>query len=461
MDDRLDEELKNRIKKVFDEYQDPSADEGWAGLREKFPERAAKRRGLIWLWLSAAAVTLLVLSIRIWKYSGNNLGQNAAIVKNVIPPNANPPAVKPAESQPPQVASASSPSAAANGPERHLSQGQNVVRGTVSLPAATNVAIATARNQAKNTGNPPLQVQQANSGTANSNIIPARTDSNRIAVGIPRLDQSRPGNKTSLGASQAVATQPANKPKDMADMFAQKNNPQQDEVDIKPSRIRLGVYAASFVNYAKGSGSQGNVGVGFSAEVRLAKHLKLVTGITLAQNSLSYGGAVPAGAVQTGFFSPSLAPSYYGIADAGPVVKTASAADVASIPAFKNYGVSMLNIDVPVNLKFDFNLKQNNFYVMSGLSSGTFANETYTYHYNYPALPSPELQAPHAETSKSNFSNIYVGKMLNLAIGYGYPIGRNHIIIEPFLKYPLGGMGTQDIRFGAGGINLKLNFPTK
>jgi hypothetical protein len=50
--------------------------------------------------------------------------------------------------------------------------------------------------------------------------------------------------------------------------------------------------------------------------------------------------------------------------------------------------------------------------------------------------------------------------MLNLAIGFGYPVGNNRLILEPFLKYPLDGLGSQNLRFGAGGINLKFNFPT-
>lgn len=33
MEDQLDEELRNRIKKVFDEHHDPTADEGWLSTK--------------------------------------------------------------------------------------------------------------------------------------------------------------------------------------------------------------------------------------------------------------------------------------------------------------------------------------------------------------------------------------------------------------------------------------------
>jgi hypothetical protein len=44
MDDQLDNDLKNRIREVFDNFEDASADEGWLLLREKFPEEESKRR---------------------------------------------------------------------------------------------------------------------------------------------------------------------------------------------------------------------------------------------------------------------------------------------------------------------------------------------------------------------------------------------------------------------------------
>jgi hypothetical protein len=113
---------------------------------------------------------------------------------------------------------------------------------------------------------------------------------------------------------------------------------------------------------------------------------------------------------------------------------------------------------VPVNLKYDFNPKKMDAYVLAGLSSGTFINETYTYQYNYPALASASLQQIQNQTSRQSFNGFYFGRTLNVAVGLGYPVGKNHLVLEPFLKYPLDGLGSQNIRFGAGGVNLKFNF---
>ncbi|MGZ3767731.1 MAG: hypothetical protein ACXVA2_23910, partial [Mucilaginibacter sp.] len=60
--------------------------------------------------------------------------------------------------------------------------------------------------------------------------------------------------------------------------------------------------------------------------------------------------------------------------------------------------------------------------------------------------------------TRKSFDSFYFGKTLNFSFGTGYSVGRNRLIIEPFLKYPLEGLGAQQIRFGAGGLNLKFNF---
>ena len=52
-------------------------------------------------------------------------------------------------------------------------------------------------------------------------------------------------------------------------------------------------------------------------------------------------------------------------------------------------------------------------------------------------------------------------KTFNLSFGFNTKIGKNQSIgIEPFIKYPLGGLGSENLKFGASGINIKMNFNT-
>ena len=66
MDEQFDNDLKNRIKEVFENVEDPSANEGWLLLRKKFPAEQA-RRPFAWLWWgAAAAILLLFLGLGLW-----------------------------------------------------------------------------------------------------------------------------------------------------------------------------------------------------------------------------------------------------------------------------------------------------------------------------------------------------------------------------------------------------------
>jgi len=98
---------------------------------------------------------------------------------------------------------------------------------------------------------------------------------------------------------------------------------------------------------------------------------------------------------------------------------------------------------------------------LAGVSSGTFINETYTYSYSTPSLYSSNVSQVQNQSTKDSFNGFYFAKTLNLAFGTGYTIGRSQLVVEPFMKYPLAGLGSQQLKFGAGGVNLKFNFQVK
>jgi hypothetical protein len=112
-----------------------------------------------------------------------------------------------------------------------------------------------------------------------------------------------------------------------------------------------------------------------------------------------------------------------------------------------------VGVDIPLNLKYTFDPGKSETYLLAGVSSGTFLDETYTYSFTNSTSQS--------QSTRNSFSGFYFARMLNFAIGTGYRIGANRLIIEPFLKYPLEGLGSQQIRFGSGGVNLKFSIPSQ
>ncbi len=437
MDEQFDNILTNRIREVFENFDDSSANEGWLLLREKFPEEQSNRRGLAWLWWgSAAAVLLLFLGIGLWL---NDRQQ-----------------VKPEKLSGKKTEIKQHKGTPASNDHNHGNDKPVLVNSKKSGKSSTNQIAAT---NSKVLTTPQAIVHMGTENTLASNtgtsknpaIIKSSTDSDKIIADnlTPKqptvTDQVKP-----VTAKPVVTTPPP--AASINSMFAKDKSvkPKGDEKAAANSKkIRFAVYATTYFNYAKGSDNQINLGAGFSSDIKLSKNLKLVTGVAIGQNTLNY----------TATGTPQITLSSLNKSVPGTAAAQYSAAPGAIAPVFKSYNASLVGLDIPVNLKYEFNPQKNDTYFSAGLSSGTFINESYTSHYTDPLNPS---SAPQNSTTSQAFNGFYFARTLNLAFGIGAPFGKtNRLIIEPFLKYPLQGLGSQQIRFGAGGINLKLNLSSK
>jgi hypothetical protein len=482
MDDQWDDDLSNHIREVFDNFEDPTADEGWLLLRKKFPE-PEKKRPVAWLWWgSIAAGLLLFLGIGLWmvdkkdspeaftlkpvkqqqKHSapadtGKLLAAKKAPVIKVSPGIENN-SVSAATASQNNVASNYTSKAPVN--KTAIGQSAGIAPGNVP-PVYPHINIASAQQQplsngTNNTVAGTLPLKKADS----TKTVIAKTQTPQYAVTAPAASAAASNTTVSTNSSimrlqptQTTKTPPANS---MESLFASESTKTKkiDETTDKDKSVRFGVYAATFFNYAKGSNNQINAGAGFTSDIKLSKNLKLSTGMSLAQNTLNYNNSMPptTAVANTRAYAAALTDN-----------KTNSFTAASAFPVFKNYNANLVALDIPVNLKYEFNPQKTDTYISAGLSSGTFINESYTASYSYPglAMAAGVPQQTTDETTRKSFNGFYFAKTLNVSFGVGYPMGKsNRLIVEPFLKYPLEGLGTQQIRFGAGGVNLKLNFTT-
>ena len=104
--------------------------------------------------------------------------------------------------------------------------------------------------------------------------------------------------------------------------------------------MRFGVYAATYFNYAKGSNNQVNAGAGFTADIVLTGNLKLVTGLSVNQNSFAYNNS-------GGFDSTFPAPAIYGNGSSGNTTYTQNA--------------SLIGLDIPLDLKYVLNSRKTRY----------------------------------------------------------------------------------------------------
>ncbi len=478
MDEQFDKKLSNHIREVFDNYEHPGAEHGWEQLRKKFPAEA-KSNKVAWLWWSsAAAVVLVFVSVLAWYNNQGPTVNNMAVkpVKQQHQPVIKDTAVinNTTASNKTESAIANNPAPAFNNtlvipmyvdrtvgkqPIENAQPGQNT--NTASADALGNQNSKTLAQQlaALNAIQPNNIIQNSpvNNTTPRTlidsqKVINDITNQPQLASNIPLADNTVVKNAAD-NSTNSLAKQQAPEIS-MAAMFENdrlnqttKTNKQADKQNAK--KINFSIYAATYFNYAEGSTNQVNAGAGVTSDFRLSKNLKLSTGVSIAQNSLSYNTQAPQAASA--------------LADAAPALRSESLfSATAVLPVFKNYNANLVGLDIPINIKYEFNPQKTDAYISAGLSSGTFINETYTYRYSYSGGAGFAANAvPEEQTSHNSFNSFYFAKTLNFSFGVGYPVGGNRLVIEPFVKYPLSGLGAQDIRFGAGGVNLKFSFKTQ
>lgn len=437
MDDQLDNDLKNRIREVFDNFEDASSDEGWLLLREKFPEEESKRRAFAWLWWgSAAAVLLIFLGIGLWMKNIKEQPVNP-VVKILKHPKHENLVIKKVQND------TINNNAPATGKGAGKTQAAHNYQAGLLTPVTAPDSTTRQNNVKPAKGLPLIDTSGKNKYIAKKAVDSSKTVLNKIAP--PQLAVN---NSPKTDQQKSLVIQDKKPEKSIMAMFnddkGEKKPKNEDAQQAK--KVRFGVYAATYFNYSKGSDNQVNVGAGFTSDIKITNNLKLVTGVSIAQNSLSYSGFPSAAAsAKSNLFTPA--------ASGASMNFTA-----LSTPTIRNYNASLVGLDIPINIKYEFNPQKTDAYISMGLSSGTFIDESYTYKYNYPSFLSDKLQQTQDETTGKNFGSFYFAKTLNVAFGIGYPFGKNRLVIEPFLKYPLDGLGSQNLKFGAGGLNLKLNF---
>ncbi len=456
MDEQFDDSLKKHISKAFENIEVPTADEGWLMLRKKFPEKE-KDRPVVWLWRTAAAVAaaiILALGITTWI-------NDKKIDKKTIAYKL--PKVNRLEKNKDEAAKTTIPDGVIDSlayPD-YVSPDKTIAKKPVIKPYtrpntnrkypvdSTIPKTASANNQ------PALD------SYTNTNLPASVIRDQTITNTTPIVINDSTSNKPEQNIAKQQNVNPALLPK--TNSYTLQDNQPIAPITDNEKKVKFGVYAATYFNYAKGSENQINMGVGFTSDIRISKKVKLSTGVAIAQNSLNY--------INQPSFSSSPNLLYNGNVSTYNTLGSANAYNFTtaqSAPAVSDYNALLVGLDIPLNLKYEFNPQKSRSYIVVGLSSGTFINESYTYNFNTistrnygaggVAFAANQLQQPQSKTDKSSFSGFYFARTLNLSFGMGYQVGKNHLIIEPFLKYPLAGLGAQQIHFGAGGINLKFDF---
>lgn len=451
MNELEDKKLAEHIRTVFEDFEDEGATVGWQELRRSYPSR--KRRPLILWFSSAAAVMVLVSGLWIWRGGGSDLME----------------AVKPEFSRsdkPSNLQNLSKVGEAVN-------SGSTESRTADSNPERINSHVPVRKTEVT-AENRPLEAIKTplipNYDSSEPGGIIAQTDpETRVTESLEserpelqrKLDLSQPAIAEMSSTSrlnEAIVSVPTNTEKEITvtaygqqRFSVQNQNPGLTEDIIEASqkskaaldkKVSFAIVGGSYFNFAEGSEASLNFSAGLASDIRLTRNLKLSTGLTLATNNLYFEHGVPS-TQNLDYFS-------------APLYSSNPGSNFVNVAA--EYSAQLLNLDIPLNLKYITG--KSGFFISGGLSSGLYLSENYTMAYKTFDLSNSSNQAVEsADKVRETFSGVDFAKTLNFSFGRNFVFGKKQTIsIEPFVKYPLQGLGAQDLRFGASGIHLRLNF---
>jgi hypothetical protein len=435
MKEDFDRDLSKHIVRTFEDYGDGRHEEGWMLLRKKYPEK--KRRSIAWWWY-AAALSGLIVTAGLWLGNEHQKLKRAIVTAHSTKHSHKHPEIMD------RLARGRAQSAITLVLPPQAFKPNHAVRNSQTAPLTRLVGQHRnfkRSNDVKATGHPE-KIREFNKDSTPFNTLRGKT----LAAVMPAPESTMADTDVLASNSEPQVIkqpEPAARIDNLKPLDKTITNGEKNIVQKKTTKqpVTFGLYAATYYNYAKGSDNELNIGAGIASDIKLFGNLILSTGIAVGKNSLNYRSELPqSNAVYTTFSSIAL---------------NATGAKNQTFQAqSQSYTARLMAVDIPLNLKYQFN---GDSYLAAGISSGTYFNESYSYDYSYGA-PFTSSVSGKQSNSANNFSTFDLAKTLNFSFGIGYPIGKaTRIVVEPFLKYPLAGLGAQQLKFGAGGVNLKLN----
>jgi hypothetical protein len=136
-----------------------------------------------------------------------------------------------------------------------------------------------------------------------------------------------------------------------------------------------------------------------------------------------------------------------------------------------NHDYEMISLDFPVNVRWQLSEnRRHGMFLSAGFSSLLFLQQNVTGQttayvketYASPGLGS-SIERSYSTTadisaSYQAFNHFDFARLLNLSFGYAMKRDHGTMVIEPFLKLPLGEISSRELKMGMGGVVMRYQF---
>jgi hypothetical protein len=215
----------------------------------------------------------------------------------------------------------------------------------------------------------------------------------------------------------------------------------------KNKKITVGLAVSSIVSYNQGSqNSNVSLGVGALLDIPIYKKFDINTGILVTNQKIN--------------------------------LQENSLVVLANGSQLKSKKAVLTGLDIPINLKYNFSMNNSDMFLAVGLSSvsyikedieSTFQQSSTIYSESINEFGTLVRTSDIVNTfridkeSKGSLTNFSFGNILNFSFGVELPFKNSgqSIILEPFFKYALKSISSENIDLSSVGLNLKLNLKTR
>jgi len=409
-------ELIDEIAALFKEHEEPYE----AGAWENFSKRSRKKGPIGIIWIGVAAALLVICSVLPFVWKKNNVEQATVAVKN---------------EQIQLPAGGLDGNTNANLEDKHNS-GSEKLKSDVQKSSPRALA-----NQALLFQNKDHQNEIINEKVSGETIKP---NTQMIAV-LGRDSSSKPFKKSDVASAEvnnqthATVDEPVKEKDFMEFLREESSKPVAKTAKAKTdSRWDFGVEVSPTLLQ-----SRLNMGAGVTTEYKLSKSFSLSSGVAYV--------AMAAG--------KNLTPDF-------------SQASTMSNKKLTSVNADIRAIDIPISLTFNVNKqlytsvgvsyfgviseKRNNKYLTELEVSSTLQDVATGDIKSFQSVLREKNNEVVTETPLNG--NSYLG-FFNFSVGRKQEIfNRYNIVVEPFLKIPVGKLSNQDLKLTNGGVRLKLTF---
>lgn len=496
MNEQFDKELRNHIKDTFGAFDDHLADDGW----RKLNDRKKKKRRAFFLWyflpsgIAAGVAFLLFFNLGGYSFFGkdeivnqeeivaNGLSNRKSENKNIETEKSNPKSINPSRKSNSKSAGEIAKTNVEAIAESSYDESKKAIQTSDrieknSIKEIDN--ITTENSLAKNsvinkTTNDDISNENFESKPINNNsnqitseketilvikniqtqvldpTFNTDSSSNYIRENIGEI-YAQERNFISPKSSENQRLFPKsidNKSNPNADKLALANQDVAENKDKKSNQLgkkfKIGIDANTYFNFNEnGLHDRLNIGFGLVSEYKLTNKLSINSGVAInSQNSVFNGSQKSNQDFQNSRFAAS---------------------NIAAVPSAQVTNAKLVGLDIPLNIKYQLQFGKTKSFLSTGLSSYSVINERYNnefsvINYSFTGAKTSSVSSV-VDNPKGQFSYFKFARTLDVSFGILYPLSKkNTLSIEPFMKYPLSGLGYQDLKIGASGLSFKMNF---